>query len=150
MFSYQKEELRKICDDEGFRESLGEEEREWCFGRGREEREVVEECGGGEKWGGYSKSNSYVTNTSNTSNNTCNTSPLQTKPSYRSIKSLPTSTLSPSSSKPLSSPSSSISYFDPSSKRTLKISSNISLLVQKYVDYLFHELHLNKTTDLIT
>ena len=149
MFSYQKEELRKICDDEGFREGLGVEEREWCFGRGREEREVVEECGGGEKCGGYSKSNSYVTNTSTTSNNTTNT-PLQTKPSYRSIKSLPTSDRQSSSSKPLSSPSSSISYFDPSSKRTLKISSNISLLVQKYVDYLFHELHLNKTTDLIT
>ena len=46
--------------------------------------------------------------------------------------------------------SGSISYFDSLSKRNIKIASNISMMVKKFVNFLFDELNLEKETDALS
>lgn len=72
-------------------------------------------------------------------------------PSLQTKKSMESCSSYRKSSKPLQRKSSgSISYFDTLSKRNIKIASNVSRMVRKYVDFLFEELHLEKETDAMS
>lgn len=130
MFSYPKSELKKIIDDEKFISTLDARERQYHFGRScsNEEKEVVEE---------------YDADTNSQKSGENSKAKQEERRSYRSIKSCG----GEERPKTLSHSSGSISYFDTLSKRNVKIASNVSLMVRKYVDFLFNELQLDKETD---